>query len=89
MDVVEKLREFLKGRQTAFKLVFNPESLAVKTVMEDLAKFCRAEESCFHQDPRLHAVLEGRREVYLRIQKHLSLTQDEFLKTYGDTKNGS
>lgn len=43
-------------------------------VLADLAKFCRAGESTFHPDPRVHAVLEGRREVWLRIQKYLRLT---------------
>ena len=43
-------------------------------VLADLARFCRANESTFHPDPRVHAVLEGRREVWLRIQKYLRLT---------------
>ncbi len=43
-------------------------------VLIDLAEFCRANETCFHQDPRVHAALEGRREVWLRIQEHIHLT---------------
>lgn len=42
-------------------------------VLADLAKFCRATEPCWHPDPRTHALLEGRREVWLRIQKHINL----------------
>ena len=46
-------------------------------VLADLAEFCRADVSCFHPDARLHAVLEGRREVWLRIQKYLNLTPEQ------------
>ena len=45
----------------------------------DLAEFCRANESCFHEDPRMHAALEGRREVWLRIQEHLHLTPAQLM----------
>lgn len=51
--------------------------------MRDLAKFCRANDTTFHSDPRLHAVLEGRREVFLRIIKHLKLDSEQFLNAYG------
>lgn len=52
-------------------------------VLIDLARFCRANETCFHPDPRLHAVAEGRREVWLRVQQHLSLTTEELYALYG------
>lgn len=51
-------------------------------VMEDLAVFCRANESTFSADPRVHALLEGRREVFLRIMDHIGLTPDEFFAKY-------
>lgn len=41
--------------------------------LQDLKEFCRADQSTFHPDARMHAVLEGRREVWLRIQDHLKL----------------
>lgn len=74
------MRAFVANRQKAYQLTF-AQNEATKLVMEDLKRFCRAEESCFHADPRLHAVLEGRREVFLRIQKHLEL-DPESLATY-------
>ncbi len=43
-------------------------------VLLDLSEFCRANESCFHENERLHALAEGRREVWLRIQEHIHLT---------------
>lgn len=79
----EKLKNYLFNRRMAYVQVFNPESIHVQVVLKDLARFCRALDSTFHKDPRAHAILEGRREVWLRIQKHLKLDQEQFLKSYG------
>jgi hypothetical protein len=51
-------------------------------VLIDLAVFCRANESTFHEDPRAHALAEGRREVWLRIRHHLDLSPEDLLKLY-------
>lgn len=65
-------REFLRARQRAYRMsLLSPSG---QEILQDLAKFCRANETCFHPDPRLHAVAEGRREVWLRIQNHLNLS---------------
>lgn len=45
------------------------ESRDAKLVLTDLASFCRAHDTTFHTDERTHAMLEGRREVFLRIQQ--------------------
>jgi hypothetical protein len=42
----------------------------------------RAQESTFHENERAHAVAEGRREVWLRIQHHLKLTPDQLWELY-------
>jgi hypothetical protein len=79
-DVIERAKQFLFGRQTAYRAVFNgPMSDAV---LVDLAKFCRANESTYHPDPRVAAQLDGRREVFLRIQQHLKLSSDDLWKLY-------
>jgi hypothetical protein len=75
MNVVRKTMEYLRQRQRAYQLALM--SVAGQAVLADLAKFCRANESTFDADPRLHAVLEGRREVWLRIQNHLHLTPSD------------
>ena len=75
-------QEFLNHRRMSFITIFNGEFGDL--VLEDLAQFCRAEESCFHADPRIHAVLEGRREVYLRIQDHLRLSKSQLWEKYGN-----
>lgn len=70
-----QLRAFIFGRRAAYVRTFqNP---AAQPVLEDLARFCRAAESTFDTDPRVSAVLEGRREVWLRIQQHLRLSPEE------------
>jgi hypothetical protein len=56
---------------------------AGQNVLQDLAKFCRADTTCFHADPRIHSALEGRREVWLRIQKHLNLSSEELYAIFG------
>jgi hypothetical protein len=52
-------------------------------VLRDLAKFCRAHKTTFATDARAHAVAEGRREVWLRIQAHIRLNEDELWRLHG------
>lgn len=85
-DQANATKDFLFTRQQAYQQVFNPENVFMKTVMEDLAKFCRADDTTFHTDSRIHATLEGRREVWLRIQSHLKLSPDELWNKYGGRK---
>lgn len=74
-ELIDKAREFLNGRRAAYRATFlNPRG---EEVLADLAAFCRANEPTFDPDPRVHAILEGRREVWLRIQRHLQLTEDQ------------
>lgn len=80
-EALRKSREFLQGRRLAYLQTFN--GIPAETVLEDLAKFCRANASTYHPDPRTHAVLEGRREVWLRIQHHLNLDTERLWQLYG------
>lgn len=82
-SALEKLRDFLFSRKQAYQQVFNPESKFARKVLADLAKFCRAQEPSFHPDQRVHAALEGRREVFLRICNHTKLDPDQFWELYG------
>lgn len=79
-EFVEKLRRALGERRYAYQKTFHGPLADV--VLKDLARFCRAHESTFHADPRAHAVAEGRREVWLRIQRHLRLTPDQLWEHY-------
>jgi hypothetical protein len=80
-DILQQLKNYLFRRRTAYvKTFINPMG---EEVLRDLAKFCRAHATTFHTDPRAHALAEGRREVWLRIQQHLNLTDDELWRLYG------
>lgn len=72
---------FLVTRKRAYQLVFQSQSGEV--VLEDLAKFCGAEVSTFYDDPRKQAWAEGKREVWLRIAKHLNRSPMELNKMFG------
>lgn len=79
-----RAREFLAKRKQAYSTSFTAEG--GKQVLEDLEKFCRANISTFDPDPRVHALMEGRREVWLRIKDHLDLSTDELFSKYGERK---
>lgn len=79
---IQRQKNLLGLRQRAYQLVFTDENSFVKPLLEDLAKFCRADSTTFNTDPRVHASLEGRREVWLRIQDHLKLVPDELWEKY-------
>jgi hypothetical protein len=70
-----QVRRALWRRRHNYQVTFR--SPPGQAVLRDLARFCRAHKSTFHEDPRAHAMLEGRREVWLRIESHLHLSQDE------------
>lgn len=80
--VKNRTMEYLVQRQRAYRSTYNPKDRADLVVLKDLAKFCRANESTFHEDHRIHARLEGRREVWLRIQQHLNLPPDQLWKLF-------
>lgn len=73
-----KLLEDTGELQKAYLMAFAGES--GKAVLADLGRFCRAEEPCWSEDQRHHARLEGRREVWLRIQAELKLPVEELLQ---------
>lgn len=75
-------KRFLSNRKKAYQRTFNQECIDAKAVLADLAKFCRAQETTFDADPRIHALLEGRKEVWLRIQHHLNLTDEQLWSYY-------
>lgn len=77
------LRNLFRGRRIAYHHVFNRENQYTKEVLKDLSRFCRAHESTFNKDPRVQANLDGRREVWLRIQEHLMLTNEEIYALHG------
>lgn len=85
-EAIMKAQEYLGFRKQAYQQVFQVENRYAREVLEDLAKFCRAHETTFNPDPRAHALLEGRREAFLRIQQHLQLSNEDLWKLYGKGK---
>lgn len=77
-ELRDKLRRLIGGRQQCYRQTFRGPTAEV--VLRDLARFCRANVSTFHEDARLHAVAEGRREVWLRIQQHLNLSPADLFR---------
>lgn len=80
MSVYDRAKRFLWKRQHNYQATF--ESPTGKVVLADLAVFCRAGESTFHENDRAAALAEGRREVWLRIAHHLHLTEEQIWKLY-------
>lgn len=83
---LEKIRIVLLERRYAYRATF--KGPLAETVLKDLARFCRAHESTFNEDARAHAVAEGRREVWLRIQNHLQLTPEQLWSLYSGRPTG-
>ncbi len=75
--LVSDFRRKLHGKIFAYQRVFERANPHTETVLKDLATFCRAHSSTFHKDQRIHAMLEGRREVWLKIQEYLELDMEE------------
>lgn len=79
-DLLDKLRRFFSRRRHAYQATFRGQYAHI--VLEDLAQFCRAHKTTFQPDERAHALAEGRREVWLRIQEHLRLSPDDLWALY-------
>lgn len=88
MIAAETVKNILADRQRAYMLAFG--EVAGKAVLADLAVFCRATETCVVPGDRDRTyVLEGRREVYLRIRDHLDATVEQLLEKYTRPAKGA
>mgnify|MGYP001449046811 CR=1 FL=1 len=81
---VEVAKDFLRTRAQSYRLTFR--GIPAERVLKDLANFCRANESTFHVDPRLEGIMQGRREVWLRIAAHLNMTDEELWSLFNNPK---
>lgn len=79
---IQRARDFLAGRRHAYRRLFSIENQDAQLVLRDLAKFCRAHETTVTPDARASAILEGRREVWLRIANHLQLDEETLWRLY-------
>lgn len=80
MNIVERAYDFLMGRRKAYRQVF--AGPVGEIVLRDLLEFCRAMQTTVGDKVWDEKVLEGRRQVWLRIQHHLQLSPDSLWKLY-------
>jgi len=71
----QRAKDQLEARRQAYAKVFDGKDGRI--VLEDLAQFCRADTTTFHENHHVSNMLDGRREVYLRIQEHTELSPDD------------
>jgi len=72
--------DFFRKRQRAFQMTFSRTSPAAQIVLADLAEFCHTNDTTMRSnDPLALARNEGRRQVWLRINRALNLTPEEQL----------
>lgn len=78
------LNPFFQRRQSAYKKTFdNPEG---RKVLADLRRFCRATQPTADvSNVNATFLLEGRREVWCRIQAHLQLTDEDVYNLIEDS----
>lgn len=85
-ESLQKVLGLLTSRKRAYQLCFG--SAAGNEVLMDLVLFCRAAETCVIAekgkpvDRERTLILEGRREVWLRIQQHMKLTEEQLYALY-------
>lgn len=84
-----RLLDICRVRKRCYQQTFT--TMAGQETFKDLATFCRARETCVVPgDTYMTGVLEGRREVFLRIQEHMMLTPEQLMTLYtgGNIKAG-
>lgn len=74
---IRKTWEWIRRTKRAYQLTFPRNGQAQQIVLQDLARFCRANETVFNTDQRLTDVLIGRNEVWKRIQDYLNLSSED------------
>jgi len=74
----------LRARREAYNRVFRGNAMFgdIDIVMGDLKRFCRGNGTPWDADPRVHALLTGRFEVYTRIIQHVNLSFDDLWELY-------
>lgn len=82
MDKDDPIREFLKRKETNYRLLFRAQdkklNQAAKIVLSDLRVFCHGTQSAFDKDPIEMARKAGRQEVFQRIMNFLEVDYSEY-----------
>lgn len=80
----EATQSALETRRQAYTRLFSGagDVADADIVVQDLMKFCRLATTTFHPDPRISAMLDGRREVALRVLDHTQLDFTQLFRKY-------
>lgn len=79
MGLLQKLNPMVLKRRRAYLATFSGPN--GKQVLADLRRFCRATlPTADVNNPNVTYLLEGRREVFLRILSHMQITEDELFE---------
>lgn len=83
-QLATQLEGFLRRRQEAYRRVFIGSAATedVQIVMDDLRTFTRGDVTTFHENERISTLLQGRQEVWLRINDHTRLSFDALFEKY-------
>lgn len=76
------------AKRKAYQIVFSLQAPAHLVVLNDIIFFCRINESCVVPGDRDKTLLlEGRREMGLRILQNLNLTPEQVFQLYGGQRS--
>lgn len=80
----EATAKALEARRNAYHrwLAGKPIGDDMEIIDADLRQFCRADQSTYHDNERIHVLLTGRQEVWLRIKDFSTLSLDAILVKY-------
>jgi len=76
--------DHLRGMKSAYQQTYSTSQPAHLMVLDDMARFCRANESCaVPGDHDRTMLLLGRNEVWLRVNQYLHLNPEQLFALYG------
>jgi len=86
-DIVTRTLEFLSWRKRAYQAQFPVAARTTSIVLQDIAVFCHVNEDDLPGDSATKiAYMAGRRSVWLRIQRHLNLSEAELFDIYSGVR---
>ena len=74
--------DLIRKRKQDYAHTFEEGDRFNQAVLADLTRFCRGSQTTFHENQRMNDVLQGRREVLLRICEHLGMNERELYEKF-------
>lgn len=87
---VKAVQDTIRARQGAYVRWWQGKPIGDdnRIVADDLRRFCRGGMSAYDDNERVHLLLTGRQEVWLRIMDHVQLSFDDLYERYTGATNG-